>query len=315
MLSFFPTLYPDELLYSALARYHIRSGNKTFKQTDLELFGYSSQQLCKVTLTNNLNYLVKNLSLFSQLTVSDLLQNHTLYPFYASFLIPQQAWQLQDSMRKKLGGSILEVAKVANHPTDNSTKFLKFCPVCLEQDTQKYGEPYWHRIHQIPGILVCPTHRVVLHDSSVAVDSKGIHYYAASPENCLTNQNQVKYADNTVEKLLILAHDIWNTSTINIPFKGLTWLRNQYQFYLINQKFMTLLPGGNFRFNEKSFSNSICDFYGQEFLEIINPNLIKNPDKYFSGYLLACDLNPVIDRITHILIIKFLVNSVERFFT
>lgn len=102
MLSFFPILYPDELLYSALARYHIRSGNKSFRQTDLELFGYSSQQLCKVTLTNNLNYLVKNLSLFSQITVSDLLQNHTLYPFYATFLMPQEAWQLKDSMKTKL---------------------------------------------------------------------------------------------------------------------------------------------------------------------------------------------------------------------
>ncbi|MBD2203540.1 TniQ family protein [Calothrix sp. FACHB-1219] len=315
MLSFFPNLYPDELLYSALARYHIRSGNKTFKQTDLELFGYSSQQLCKVTLTNNLNYLVKNLSLFSQLTVSDLLQNHTLYPFYSTFLIPQQAWQLQDSMRNKLSGSILEVAKVVNHPTENSTNFLKFCPVCLEKDTQEYGEPYWHRIHQIPGILVCPTHRIILHDSSVAVDSKGIHYHAASPENCLYNQNQVKYTDSTVEKLLILAQDIWDTSNINISFKGLAWLRNQYQYYLINQKFMNLLPGGKFRFNQKFFSNSICKFYGQEFLEIINPKLIRNSEKYFSSYLLGCDLNPVIDRITHILIIKFLANSVERFFT
>ena len=315
MLSFFPRLYPDELLYSALARYHTRSGNKSFKQTDLELFGYSSQQLCKVTLTNNLNYLVKNLSLFSQLTVSDLLQNHTLYPFYATFLMPQEAWQLKDCMKKKLSGSILEVAKVATNSTGDSKKFLKFCPVCLEQDTQEYGEPYWHRIHQIPGILVCSTHGVVLHDSSVAVESKGIYYHAASPENCTFNHNQSNYTDNTIEKLLVLAQDIWDTSNTKISFKGLTWLRNQYQSYLVNQKFMTLLPGAKFRFNEKSFSNSICDFYGQEFLEIINPTLIRNPDKYFSRCLLACDLNPVIDRITHILMIKFLANSVETFFT
>lgn len=315
MLSFFPTLYPDELLYSALARYHIRSGNRSFKQTDLELFGYSSQQLCRVTLNNNLNYLVQNLSLFSQLTVSDLLQNHTLYPFYASFLTLQQAYQLKDSMSKKLSGSILEVAKVANNSTGDLTKFLKFCPVCLEQDTQEYGEPYWHRIHQIPGILVCLTHGVILHDSSVGVESKGIHYHAASPENCLCNQNQVKYTDSTVEKLLILAQDIWDTSNINISFKGLAWLRNQYQSYLVNQKFMILLPGAKFRFNEKSFSKSICDFYGQEFLEIINPTLIRNADKYFSRYLLACDVNPVIDRIMHILIIKFLASSVTTFFT
>jgi hypothetical protein len=123
MLSFFPTLYSDELLYSALAKYHIRSGNKSFKQTDLELFGYSSQQVCKITLTNNLNYLIKNLPLLSQLTVDNLLQNHTLYPFYVTFLIPQEAWLLKDLMSKKLSGSILEVAKVATNSSGDSKKF------------------------------------------------------------------------------------------------------------------------------------------------------------------------------------------------
>ncbi|MBD2451001.1 TniQ family protein [Nostoc sp. FACHB-152] len=123
MLSFFPTLYPDELLYSTLARYHIRSGNKSFKQTDLELFGYSSQQICKITLTNNLNYLVKNFPLRSQQKVENLLQNHTLYPFYATFLMPQEAWLLKNSMSKKLSGSILDVAKVATNSSSDSKKF------------------------------------------------------------------------------------------------------------------------------------------------------------------------------------------------
>lgn len=102
MLSFFPKLYPDELLYSALARYHIRSGNKSFRQTDVDLFKYHSQQLCKVALPGNLSYLVKNLHLFSNHNTETLIQNHTLYPFYATFLTLQEAWLLKDSMKKKL---------------------------------------------------------------------------------------------------------------------------------------------------------------------------------------------------------------------
>lgn len=43
--------------------------------------------------------------------------------------------------------------------------------MCLIEDTQKYGEPYWHRMHQIPGVLVCPTHGFVLLDSSIAVEA------------------------------------------------------------------------------------------------------------------------------------------------
>lgn len=314
MLSFFPTLYPDELLYSALARYHIRSGNRIFRQSDLELFGYSSRQVCKITLTNNLIYLVQNLPLRSQQTVDSLLQNHTLYPFYATFLMPQEAWLLKDSMRKKLSGSILEIAKVAMNSSGDSKKFLKFCPVCLIEDTQKYGEPYWHRMHQIPGVLVCPTHGFVLLDSYIAVESKGIHYHAANPDNCLVNKDVTSFTSKTLETLLTLTNDIKLLINSNISFKGLAWLRGQYQRYLVNKGLMQIFPGGKFKFNEQEFFRCMLSFYGQECLEAINPRLIQHQGKYFSHCLLACDVNPAIDRITHVLIIKFLIDSIQAFF-
>ncbi|WP_414587908.1 TniQ family protein [Scytonema sp. PCC 10023] len=314
MLSFFPNLYPDELLYSALARYHIRSGNKSFRQTDIELFGFHSQQVCRVTLTNNLNYLVNNLPLLSAQTVDNFLQNYTLYPFYATFLTPQEVWLLKDSMRKKLNASILEIAKVARNSIGESQKFLKFCPLCLEEDIQKYGEAYWHRMHQIPGVVVCSTHGVLLQNSSVPIEAKGIHYHAASPENCQLKTQKISRTAPSVKNILILVQEIGWLINSNIVFKGLGWLRNQYKSYLVNQKFMVLLPGGKFRFNETSFSDAIFNFYGQEILEIINPNFIKSPVNFCSMSLLTCDINPVIDRMTHILMIKFLANSLEEFF-
>ncbi|MBD2359778.1 TniQ family protein [Anabaena minutissima FACHB-250] len=314
MLSFFPTLYPDELLYSTLARYHIRSGNKSFKQTDLELFGYSSQQVCKITLTNNLSYLVKNLPLRSQQKVENLLQNHTLYPFYATFLMPQEAWLLKNSMSKKLSGSILDVAKVATNASGDSKKFLKFCPNCLEKDTQKYGEPYWHRIHQVPGILICPTHSVLLQDSCVEVESKGIHYHAPSFDNCLVATKVKSFTDNALKILFTLANDINGLIHSNFSFKGLAWLRSQYQRYLFDKGLLQTFSGGKFKFDEYGFAQRIFEFYGQESLEAINPRLAQHQGKYFSHCLFGCDVNPAIDSITHILMIKFLANSIEEFF-
>ncbi|MBD2044139.1 TniQ family protein [Coleofasciculus sp. FACHB-64] len=313
MLSFFPILYPDELLYSTLARYHIRSGNKNFKQTDLELFGYSSQQVCRITLTNNLNYLVKNLSLLSPPTVDNLLQNHTLYPFYTTFLKTQEAWLLKDSMSKKLSGSILDVAKVATNSSGDSKRFLKFCPECLENDIQKYGEPYWHRIHQVPGILVCPTHSVVLHDSCVEVESKGVHYHAASVDNCLVTTNIKKFTNQTLETLLTLANDINWLIHSNFAFQGLAWLRTQYQHYLVNKGLLQSFPGGKFKFDEYGFAQLIFEFYGQESLEAVNTKLTHHQGKYFSHCLFGCDLEPAIDRVAHILMMKFLANSIEEF--
>ncbi|WP_230967911.1 TnsD family Tn7-like transposition protein [Nostoc sp. WHI] len=314
MLSFFPILYPDELLYSGLARYHIRSGNRSFKQTDLELFGYSSQQVCKVTLTNNLNHLVNNLSLLSQQTINNLLQKHTLYPFYAILLMPQEAWLLKSSMSKKINESILEVAKMTNGSGGNSTKYLKFCHSCVGEDTQKYGEPYWHRLHQIPGVIVCPIHRIPLNNSLVPIETKEIHYHAPSDDNCPLNTGTTIYNDATLQKLLVFANDIEWLINNNFTFQGLSWLRSQYKTYLTNKNFITVFSKDKFIFHEQEFYNAVLAYYGQDFLEAINPKRIKNPDKYLSNCLLACDLNPVIDRVMHILIIKFLANSIEDFF-
>lgn len=42
MLQYFPTPYPDELWYSVLGRYHVRSGNPNSATTLRELFGEES---------------------------------------------------------------------------------------------------------------------------------------------------------------------------------------------------------------------------------------------------------------------------------
>lgn len=41
-------------------------------------------------------------------------------------------------------------------------KYLQSCPQCRIRDVKEFGEAYWHRIHQIPGISVCPSHGVPL---------------------------------------------------------------------------------------------------------------------------------------------------------
>lgn len=39
MISFFPVPYPDELWYSVICRYHVRSGNYCAKHTMQQLYG------------------------------------------------------------------------------------------------------------------------------------------------------------------------------------------------------------------------------------------------------------------------------------
>ncbi|MEH2218722.1 MULTISPECIES: TnsD family Tn7-like transposition protein [unclassified Nostoc] len=316
MLNGFPRIYPDELLYSVIARYHIRNAYKSFHQSDMELFGYASQQIYRVVLPCNLNHLVReiHLHLFYELNINDLIYHHTLYPFYASFLPPQEAWLLKNYMEQKANVSLSEILKCPRNNKEEAKTFLKFCLYCIEEDTQKYGEPYWHRFHQVPGVIVCPIHRIALNNSLVSIETKEIHYHAPSDDNCPLNTSTTIYNDATLQKLLVFANNIEWLINNNFTFKGLSWLRSHYKTYLTNKNFITVFSKDKFIFHEQEFYNAVLTYYGQEFLEAINPKIIKNPEKYFSNCLLACDVNPVIDRIIHILIIKFLANSIEDFF-
>lgn len=49
-------------------------------------------------------------------------------------------------------------------------RFLRYCPMCAKEDREKYGETYWHRIHQIEGIQICRKHGCYLCESKISMD-------------------------------------------------------------------------------------------------------------------------------------------------
>ena len=83
MISFFPTPYPDELWYSVICRYHIRSGNPCIKYTLNELYGthyYNASLFLCGPVLHLLSLLPKN-----TLSVEQVIFDHTLFPYYARF--------------------------------------------------------------------------------------------------------------------------------------------------------------------------------------------------------------------------------------
>lgn len=84
MLGFFPAPYPDELLYSTLARYYAWSANVSPKVALQELFGRTTV-VATFNLPSHIESLVQNLPFGSKHTVEGLIRQHTLYPLYAPF--------------------------------------------------------------------------------------------------------------------------------------------------------------------------------------------------------------------------------------
>lgn len=168
-MDYFPSLYPDETLYSGLARYHQRVGGSSHSSM-MDLFGVSG--LGAVTdLPCHLNRLSNLIN--GVYTSEELLMKHTLFPYYATFLPKSLSNELRRVMFESnaktgkahaLAGLLASVIK---HPEK-----LRYCATCAKTDIRLYGESYWHRIHQLPGVHICPTHKEHLRLSTVPYISK-----------------------------------------------------------------------------------------------------------------------------------------------
>jgi hypothetical protein len=179
MLHWFPTPYPDELLYSVLARYHVWSGNTSPKMTIEELFGKRTVRSVW-DLPANLNILLNQLG--SYWDADQLINNHTMYPYYAAFLLPKQAKQVKKSMLDTDGSTIHTRIGVAASNVKVKTN-LWACSECIKEDTNTYGETYWRRVHQAPGVFVCPKHETVLEKTTVSVKAQNQHeFIVATPD-------------------------------------------------------------------------------------------------------------------------------------
>ena len=165
MIAFFPSIYPDELLYSVLSRYYIKSGYTTYtcvaddlytKRTtrpDIEFLNHFTDDALKV-LTKNM-------------TMKDIVIKHTMFPYYSRFLPKKRRIKGFNAMLNMEGNyhNILAIPKSINK------RYLRYCPLCVNADIEKYNETYWHRIHQLIGINICPVHKCYLINSDIAISS------------------------------------------------------------------------------------------------------------------------------------------------
>lgn len=269
MLCYFPQPYKGELLYSIVARVDIRSGNIFFRTTTRELFG-NPRFIASVDPPCHIDYLVRNLPFYNQLTKKDLIINHTLYPFYTAFLPAIRAKSVYKTMGKPYRGNIyiktgITVSSVHIFP------FFQFCPDCCREDLLNHGEYYWHRIQNTPGVLICPDHKKVLHYSSFRIhpDQKN-EFSEASPDNYPDNTQNVLFGDKIIEKLDGLAADIqWVYDNYEIIRRSQDieeGFRRKYLYLLADRGLIKKKDRRHF-LNE--FINDLHNYYGSEFLRMV----------------------------------------------
>ena len=167
MIGYFPDPYPDELVYSQLARYCVKSGYLGYVCAAEDLF-QSTWNLPNIEFLNRYQPEVYHL-LGKQGGMRNVILNHTMFPVYGRFLPPK---------RKRAAYMDLLLGKGNTHPLlpkirgKKKDRYLRYCPVCVKADREKYGETYWHRIHQIYGMNLCPKHGCRLYESTIPIKRK-----------------------------------------------------------------------------------------------------------------------------------------------
>jgi hypothetical protein len=148
--------YPDEILLSILARYHHLKGQIGTKPMTRIIYGRSDKKT-SVDLPTTIRPV---LSIIHG-TADEILYNNTLFPFYRPFLSERQTDSIKEQMLDGRGGSV-HMASGVMASVVKVSRSLRLCPICLEEDCKKYGEPYWHRAHQLPGNNHCHLHECEL---------------------------------------------------------------------------------------------------------------------------------------------------------
>ena len=135
MIAFFPEIYPDELLYSQLARYHSRSGYARYVFTVADI--YNNEKLVHPNVDFVNRYTPDAMQWITKYEPWEVIaEQHTMYPAYIRFLPKLRRIDAVNGILSCEGNW----KNLMCMPLLNESRFIRYCPECAKEDREKYGE-------------------------------------------------------------------------------------------------------------------------------------------------------------------------------
>lgn len=194
MIAYFPAIYPDELLYSQLARYYTKSGYMAYTFAAEELFVSKTvrpdMEFVNAYTPAAVQAITRNLPM------EKVVEKHTMFPYYGRFLPRERRLRAFQALISMAGNyrNLLAIPQSKN----GKARYLRYCPLCVTHDREQYGEAYWHRVHQMIGGSVCPVHGCYLVDSSVIISGKAAPSLTTA-EEVIPLSKPCIFSDNKLE--------------------------------------------------------------------------------------------------------------------
>jgi hypothetical protein len=309
MIAHFPDPYPGELLYSVFARFSERMCYPSLGATLLELFG-KRYAVPAIELPNQLDGLISRLPQGHGYTADQLIDKHTLFPLYAAFVRREKYEKLRDNMKGDAVRTTHVIAGI-NACRVPSPETLRTCPICDKENIEKFGETYWHRVHQVSGVEACPFHAVFLEPSNVRRSPQEMRHSfisaeAAERSTTVMCLDHAKQRDQVLLKIAKLAAEL-----LDVPPDPLfrTNLRDRY-LATFREHGLTRLKSG---LRVTAAREKLLRFCPADLLELLNCEVPTS--KTYSGWLgaLVHAKQQTLAPIRHLLAIAWLNKPLNAF--
>ena len=310
MIGYFPEPYPDELFYSLCARFSDRMQYPSRWAVTRDLFGMEGTAAV-IDLPSHLGFLANTLPPRHPCkSVDRLIDDHTFLPFYGPFQPVERLEFIRQDMIESQGPSPCMHAGLNPCPIQRPA-WLKFCPSCVEEDRKSFEECYWHRVHQVPGVEVCPVHNVILEDSEVRAYNSITPYEFVAAERAVqkTAIHSSSFPASFHRHLLDIARDAaWLLNQRGLA-AGPELLRCRYKLSLVDHDLATY--SGIIKTN--ALIETFKAHYPPGFLTLVQCEVT---EKFRQNWMIRITrgTSQFQHPLRHLLLIHFLGHTAETFF-
>lgn len=95
------------------------------------------------------------------------LGQHTVFPYLTAFQEEGDRLRLISELERS--HTVLRATASLARRAVLGEAWLRFCPVCVEWELNRYSESYWHRMHQLCGVSICSDHKADLYTAPAAI--------------------------------------------------------------------------------------------------------------------------------------------------
>lgn len=206
MTPLFVTPYPDELVYSILARVYQRSGyisGPFFRRRAL----MNPKAHPDVAFLNGFKKGIAK-ELTRKESMEEIVMKRTMFPMYGRFLNKEKRNRLYQSL------VAMEHRGTFSAPQSSSGRPLRlmYCTACVDEDRREYGETYWHREHQISTVILCPKHYCRLVESQVRIGgASNVAFVPAETTISRESELCIESADNLLKDFTDYVQTVFRT--------------------------------------------------------------------------------------------------------